>query len=57
MSDPIRILITDDHAIVREGISLVLETVEGLEVVGEAGDGEEAIAGERTSGSPPEPLQ
>jgi NarL family two-component system response regulator YdfI len=43
MSDSIRILITDDHAIVREGIRLILETVEGIEVVGEAGDGQSAL--------------
>lgn len=43
MSEPIRVLITDDHAIVREGIKLILETVPGIEVVGEAGTGEEAI--------------
>ncbi len=39
----IRILITDDHFIVREGIHLVLETAEGFEVVGEATDGAECL--------------
>jgi NarL family two-component system response regulator YdfI len=36
---PIRILITDDHLIVREGLRLILETADGFEVVGEAADG------------------
>ena len=40
---PIRILITDDHLIVREGLRLILETAEGLEVVGEAADGAECL--------------
>jgi NarL family two-component system response regulator LiaR len=44
----IRVLIVDDHAVVREGLRTFLELQEGLEVVGEAGDGEEALAeGER----------
>jgi DNA-binding NarL/FixJ family response regulator len=40
----IRVLIVDDHAVVREGLRAFLELQEGLEVVGEAADGEEAIA-------------
>jgi NarL family two-component system response regulator YdfI len=40
---PIRILITDDHLIVREGLRLILETVEGVDVVGEASDGAECL--------------
>jgi two-component system, NarL family, response regulator YdfI len=40
----IRILITDDHLIVREGLRLILETAEGVEVVGEAADGLECLA-------------
>ena len=39
-----RVLIADDHTVVRQGIRGVLEEVEGLEVVAEAGDGEEALA-------------
>jgi DNA-binding NarL/FixJ family response regulator len=38
-----RILIADDHGIVRAGIRLLLERQPGLEVVAEAGDGVEAI--------------
>ena len=37
-------LIVDDHAVVREGLRTFLELQDGLEVAGEAGDGEEAIA-------------
>ena len=43
MADPIRVLIVDDHAVVREGLRAFLELQDGLEVVGEAGDGEEAL--------------
>jgi NarL family two-component system response regulator YdfI len=39
----IRILIADDHLIIREGLRLILETEEGFELVGEATDGAEAI--------------
>src|SRR5436305_850373 len=38
-----RILVADDHGIVRAGISLLLERQPGLEVVAEAGDGVEAF--------------
>lgn len=40
----IRILIVDDHAILREGVRALLQANEDLEVVGEASDGQEAIA-------------
>lgn len=43
MSEHIRVLIADDHAIVREGLRLILETAPGIEVVGEAADGAEAV--------------
>ena len=39
----IRILITDDHAIVREGLRTLIKTEPGLEVIGEASDGFEAV--------------
>lgn len=39
----IRILLADDHAIVREGIRMILTAQQDFEVVGEAEDGEEAI--------------
>jgi DNA-binding NarL/FixJ family response regulator len=41
--NPIRILIVDDHPFLREGVRAVLETQQDLRVVGEAGDGKEAI--------------
>ncbi len=39
----IRVLLVDDHALVREGIRSLLQLYEDIEVVGEAGDGREAI--------------
>jgi NarL family two-component system response regulator LiaR len=43
MSDSIRVLIVDDHAVVREGLRTFLDLQDGIEVVGEAGDGEQAV--------------
>jgi DNA-binding NarL/FixJ family response regulator len=40
---PIRVLIADDHALVRAGIRALVEKIEGVVVVGEAGRGREAI--------------
>jgi DNA-binding NarL/FixJ family response regulator len=40
---PIRILVADDHAILRQGLVRLLGSVEGLEVVGEAADGAAAV--------------
>ena len=42
-SDPVRILIADDHALVRRGVRLILDAEPDLRVVAEAGDGAEAI--------------
>jgi DNA-binding NarL/FixJ family response regulator len=39
----IRILIVDDHAVVREGLRAFLALQDGFEIVGEAADGEEAV--------------
>ena len=39
----IRVLITDDHIIVRDGLRLILETVDGIQVVGEAADGADCL--------------
>jgi DNA-binding NarL/FixJ family response regulator len=39
----IRVLIVDDHAVVRRGIEQVLATAEGIEVAGSAADGAEAV--------------
>lgn len=43
MEGKIRVLIADDHAVVREGFRKVLEEQSDMEVVGEAGDGKEAV--------------
>ena len=39
----IRIFITDDHFIVRQGLHLILETADDIEVVGEAANGAECL--------------
>ncbi len=41
--DVIRVLIVDDHALYRRGLQTVLATEEGIDVVGEAADGNEAV--------------
>lgn len=41
---PIRVLIIEDHNVVREGLAALLKVADGLDVVGEAADGVEAIA-------------
>lgn len=43
MIDSIRVLIADDHQVVREGLRMILEAEEGFQVVGEAADGVEAV--------------
>ena len=43
MGDPIRLLIVDDHAVVRQGLRMLLTQRYGIEVVGEAGDGAAAV--------------
>jgi DNA-binding NarL/FixJ family response regulator len=42
--DPIRVLVVDDHAVVREGLRAFLDLQDGIVVAAEAGDGEEALA-------------
>ena len=44
MSNPITIIIADDHEVVRNGVRSYFETVPDFQVVGEAASGEEAIA-------------
>jgi len=41
---PIRVLLADDHKIVRDGLAVILNTQSGIEVAGLAADGQEAIA-------------
>ena len=43
MTETIRILIADDHAIVREGLRALIDTKPDMELVGEAADGVEAV--------------
>ncbi|MET8503484.1 response regulator transcription factor [Streptomyces sp. NPDC004787] len=43
-SSPVRILLCDDHAVVRAGLLALLGSAPDIEVVGEAGSGEEAVA-------------
>ena len=44
MTAPIRVLIVDDDALVRSALSYLLAGAEGIQVVGEAGDGEAAVS-------------
>jgi len=43
LSEKVRVLIADDHAVVRQGLRAFLEVQDDLAVVGEAGDGAEAV--------------
>ena len=44
MADPIRVLICDDHAVVRQGLATFLDLQDDIEIAGEASNGEEAVA-------------
>ena len=50
--EPVRVLIVDDHALFRRGLLMVLEGETDIDVVGEAGDGQEAI--ERAESTTPD---
>ena len=41
---PVRVLLADDHTLVRAGLRKLLESIVGMEVVGECGDGLELLA-------------
>ena len=43
-AEPIRVLVADDHALFRRGLDMVLDNEVDIDVVGEAGDGLEALA-------------
>ncbi|MDT0186429.1 response regulator transcription factor [Microbacterium sp. ARD31] len=49
MTDPLRVLLVDDHAMVRSGFAMVLSVEDDIEVVGEAADGLQAIERARES--------
>lgn len=42
-TDIVKVLLVDDHALFRKGMRSLLENIPGIEIVGEAGDGREAI--------------
>ena len=44
MTDTVRVLVVDDHPVVRSGLVGMLAVTDDIEVVSEAGDGEEALA-------------
>jgi DNA-binding NarL/FixJ family response regulator len=46
--NPVRVLVADDEPLVRSGLRLILDAEPGLEVVGEAGDGAQAVELART---------
>ena len=43
MSDPVRVLVADDQALVREGLMTLLQATPGIEPVAAAADGEQAV--------------
>jgi two-component system, NarL family, response regulator LiaR len=43
-NSPIKVMLVDDHAVVRSGLGAFLMVFDDLELVGEAGSGKEAIA-------------
>jgi DNA-binding NarL/FixJ family response regulator len=44
VAEPVKVLLVDDHQVVRRGLRTFLEVQDDIEVVGEAGDGEEGVA-------------
>ena len=44
LASPIRVLLCDDHPVVRKGLSALVNGADGMEVIASAADGEEAIA-------------
>ncbi len=43
-SEPIRVLVADDHDLYRRGLQMVIGSEDGIQIVGEAGDGAQAVA-------------
>ena len=48
--EKIKVLIADDHRVVREGLAAILKTKDDINVVGEAQDGMEAVEKTKTDG-------
>ena len=46
-TEPIRVFLVDDQQLVRAGFRMLVESQDDMEVVGEAGDGGEAVAAAR----------
>jgi DNA-binding NarL/FixJ family response regulator len=44
VSEPVRVIVVDDQALVREGLMTLLQTAAGIDPVGSAADGEQAVA-------------
>jgi DNA-binding NarL/FixJ family response regulator len=42
--NPIRVVVVDDHALIREGVRALIASIDGMELVGEAADGDEALS-------------
>jgi DNA-binding NarL/FixJ family response regulator len=57
VTEPIRVLIVDEHPALRYGVIAFLREDPGIAVVGEAGSGEEAITPVRTTAPPPANLR
>jgi DNA-binding NarL/FixJ family response regulator len=47
MGEPVRVLLADDHPVYRDGLAALLGSLDGVEVVGTAADGVEAVDGAR----------
>lgn len=43
MNDPVKVIVVDDQQLLRRGLTMLLGTLDGVEVVGQAGDGREAL--------------
>ena len=43
MSEPVTVVIADDHPMIRHGLRLTLDDLPGIQVVGEATDGQQAV--------------
>ena len=44
MTSPVRLIVVDDQQLLRRGLTMLLETLDDVEVVGQAGDGHEALS-------------